>query len=289
MTYPAPAWVVAAMRVGYLARAVVYALIGYLALRAAWLGGYAEGAEEALEGLTDEEFGTPLLWAIAAGAFGFAAWGLLAASLDLDCRGRDARGIFARIDFAATGLLYAAIGVFIAQLAYVGATSGGDDSRERWTAWVLNLPSGGWIVVAIGIGFVAAGVWYGYKAAAEKYKERLRDTPLVERLDPVCKFGWTAYGVVIVILGLFLIWAGWTLDPAHAGGIAEAFAAVRQALFGRLLLGLLAFGFIAFAVECLVEAVYRVVPARHGPDVPTLATRARSGAGRVPEPQHRVP
>ncbi len=289
MTYPAPAWVVPAMRAGYLARALVYGLIGYLALRAAWLGGYAEGAEEALEGLTRQEFGTPLLWVISGGAFGFAAWGMLAASMDLDCRGSDAKGIFARLDFAATGLLYALIGIFVAHLAYTGYSSGDGDSRERWTAWVLGLPAGGWIVVAIGLGFIAAGIWYGYKAFAEKYKERLRDTPVVERLAPVCKFGWTAYGVVIVILGCFLVWAGWTLDPSHAGGIAEAFAAVRKAVFGRLLLGLLAFGFIAFAVECLVEAAYRIVPARDGAEVATLSTRQRAGVIPVPGPQPRLP
>ena len=102
-----------------------------------------------------------------------------------------------------------------------------------------------WIVIGVGIGFIAAGSLVWLQGVAEKYKERLRDTPDVERLDPVCKFGWTAYGVVIVILGCFLVWAGWTLDPSHAGGLADAFAAVRQAVFGRLLLGVLAFGVIA--------------------------------------------
>jgi hypothetical protein len=100
---------------------------------------------------------------------------------------------------------------------------------------------------------------------------------MVERLDPVCKFGWTANGVVVAILGGFLVWAGWTLDPSRAGGFAEAFAIVRQAAFGRVLLLTLGLGFVAFAVECFVEAVYRIVPARHGTDVPTLA-RARAAA-----------
>jgi hypothetical protein len=290
MRGPTPAWVVPAMRAGFAARAVVFGLIGWLALRAALRGGYAGGPEAALESVADEVFGTPLLWGSAGGAFGFAAWCLMAAVLDLDCRGRDARGIFARLDFGGTGLLYIVIGVFVGELAATGVTGGGGDeeTRERGTAWLLALPAGGWIVIALGVGFVAAGIWFGYKGIAGKYRERLRDTDMVERLDPVCKFGWVAYGFVIVILGAFLLWAGWTMDPRHAGGFAEAFALVREAVFGRVLLGILAFGFIAFAVECLVEAAYRIVPAVHGADAPTLATRrlaARSvAAGARPRP-----
>ncbi len=280
------------MRAGYLARAVVYGLIGYFAVRAAWIGGYAEGPEGALVALTDEALGIPMLWAIAAGAICFAVWCVLASAMDLDRRGTDAGGIFARTDFAATGLVYILIGIFIAQLAHKGYGGGGEgDGREQGTAWLLSLPAGGWIVIAVGAGFIAAGTWFGYKALAGRYRERLRRTPVVERLDAVCKFGWTANGVVVVILGCFLVWAGWTMDASKAGGFAEAFAIVRQAVFGRILLFILGFGFIAFAVECVVEAAYRVVPARHGADVRTLAGAraagerlARRGPARDPAP-----
>lgn len=278
------------MRAGYLARGIVYGLVGFFAVHAAWLGGHAEGAEEALVALTDESLGIPLLWAIAAGAFCFALWCLLAAAMDLDCRGKGAAGIFARTDFAGTGLLYIVIAVFVGQLAHKGYVSGGEEQgREESAAWLLALPAGGWIVIAIGFGFIAAGVWFGYKALAGRYRERLRDTPTVERLDIVCRFGWTANGVVVAILGGFLVWAGWTLDPSRAGGFAEAFAIVRQGSFGRLLLLILGFGFVAFAVECFVEAAFRIVPARHGADVTTLAQARGAARAGVSEPEARRP
>lgn len=282
MSDTAPAWVVPVMRAGYLARAVVYGLIGYFATRAAWFGGYAEGAEGALVALVDETFGIPLLWAIAGGAFCFALWCLLASAMDLDCRGSGPGGIFARADFAFTGVIYIVIGVFIAELAHNGYSTGGEgESREKGTAWLLSLPAGGWIVIGVGAGFIAAGIWFAYKAFAGVYRQRLRDTPMVERLDALCKFGWTANGVVVAILGGFLVWAGWTLDPSRAGGFAEAFAIVRQAVFGRILLLILGCGFVAFAVECVVEAVYRIVPARHGAGYRTLAM-ARADAPQAP-------
>ena len=277
MRDPAPAWVVPAMRAGYLARAVVFGLIGILVVHAAWKGGYAEGPEQALLSVSDDFFGTPLLWAVAGGAVGFAIWCLMAAVMDLDRRGTGLAGLFARLDFAGSGFLYVVIALFVAELAWTGVEVGGGDaeSRERGTAWLLALPAGGWIVIGIGIGFVVAGCWFGYKGLAGKYRERLRDAPLVERLDPLCKFGWTAYGFVVVILGAFLIWAGWTLEASHAGGFADAFALVREARFGRAMLGVLGFGFVAFAIECLVEGAFRIVPAVHGPDAPNLAERHR--------------
>lgn len=57
MRRPAPAWVVPAMRAGYLARATVFGLVGFLVIRAAWHGGYPGGPEEALVSLADQGFG----------------------------------------------------------------------------------------------------------------------------------------------------------------------------------------------------------------------------------------
>jgi hypothetical protein len=52
--------------------------------------------------------------------------------------------------------------------------------------------------------------------------------------------------------------------------------------FGRILLGALGLGLVGFAIENLVEALYRVVPARSGGEVMTLARRAKLKAeGKV--------
>lgn len=281
MTERAPAWVVPVMRAGYAARGLVYVLVGFIALRAAWRGGQAEGTQGALASLTDEPWGTALLWVIAVGLFCYAAWRLIDAWLDLDRHGSKAKGVVARLGLVVTGAVHAALGIYTIHLVTAGGSGGGGGGQERWTAWLLSQPFGRWIVVAIGAAVIGAGIYYGYKGLAEKYKEHLRFTSMVERLDPVCKFGLVAHGIVIAIVGVFLLWAGWTSDPSEAGGLAQAFEKVRQAAFGRVLLGLLALGMIGFAIECFIEAAYRIVPARAGPGVVTLAARARAGASRA--------
>jgi hypothetical protein len=182
----------------------------------------------------------------------------------------------------ATGLIHAALGVYVVQLALRGGGGGsGEGSEQRWTAWLMSQPFGRWIVIAIGVAVIGAGIYYAWKGIAEKYKEHLRWTRAVERLDPLCKLGFVAYGVVIAMVGGFLLWAGWTHDPSEAGGLEQAFETVRGAAFGRVLLGLLGLGLIGFAVENFIEAAWRIVPARAGGDVATLAARARQGAARV--------
>ncbi len=278
----APAWVVPVMRAGYSARGVVYVLVGALAILAAWRGGQAEGAKGALSTLDGSGWGSVLLWVIAAGLFCYAVWRLIAAWMDLERRGSQAKGIFARLGLVATGVIHAALGVYVVQLAATRAGGGGGGSSQReWTAWLMSKPFGQWIVVGIGVAVVGAGLYYCWKGIAEKYKENLRWTQTVERLDWLCKLGFVCYGLVIALVGCFLVWAGWTHDPSQAGGLQQAFSTVHEAAFGRVMLGVLGLGVLGFATENFIEAVYRVVPAREGGDVTTLAKRARQAGSRA--------
>lgn len=281
MSDKAPAWVVPVMRAGYGARGLVYVLVGILALLAAIYGGDAEGTSASLAQLRDQPFGALALWVIAIGLFAYAVWRWVDAAMDLEDYGHDARGIVARLGQTVTGLIHAALGVQALLLA-MGRSSGGGQGdggkAQDWTAQLMSAPYGQWLVGLAGAVTVGAGVYYGYKALAEKYKSHLRRTALTERLDPVVKAGLIAHGIVVAIIGGFLIYAAMTASAGQAGGLGQAFETVRSAPFGRFLLGALALGLIGFAVYCFIEAVYRIVPRRAGSDVKTLAKKAASAA-----------
>ena len=55
-------------------------------------------------------------------------------------------------------------------------------------------------------------------------------------------------------------------------------ATLKRVHLPMLRSSLLTAGLIAFALLCFIEAVYRIVPARAGPDVKTLAKRAERKA-----------
>jgi ABC-type proline/glycine betaine transport system permease subunit len=82
--------------------------------------------------------------------------------------------------------------------------------------------------------------------------------------------------VVLVIVGGFFILATYWVQCFRAGGLAQVFSAVRQQVFGSILLGVIAVGLFAFGVYGLLEAVNRRV------DVPEFDSMGalRGGAYR---------
>ncbi|KZY29824.1 hypothetical protein A3731_05545 [Roseovarius sp. HI0049] len=276
MAEKAPYWVVPVMRTGYGARGAVYLVVGTLALMAAIFGGNAEGTTGALQQLKSQAWGVIALWGIGLGLLCFMVWRIIDAVMDLEAYGTGLKGVVARTGQFVTGVIHGALGVWAIALA-LGIGTGGQGSKS-WTAKLLATEYGPWIMGLAGAAVVGTGIYYFYKAYSEKYKSHLKRTALMERLDPAAKVGLVAHGVAVALIGGFLIYAAVTASPEQAGGLGKAFDTVRQVAFGRILLILLTAGLIAFAVFCFIEAVYRIVPARAGPDVKTLAKKAERKA-----------
>lgn len=276
----APAWVVPVMQAGYGARALVYLVVGGLALFAAIDGGETQGTTNALADLRSQPFGAILLWVIAIGLLCYMIWRLIAAALDLERRGEDGSGLFARAGLVVTGLIHGALGVSVATIA-LGRSSGGGDSTQDWTAKLMQMNGGQWIVAAIAVGIIGAGLYYVFKGWKQKYKRTMRVTPTTRKLDPILQAGFIAQGTLIAIVGVLIGYAALTADPSSAGGIGKALGEIRSVAYGRVLLGIIALGVLGFALENAVEARYRIVPARAGSDVETLAMRAKNKAERT--------
>src|SRR5215210_3002409 len=95
---PAGRWVARLARWGFIANAVVYALVGGLALK--WAlgdGGQITDAEGALMMIRGESLGRPLRAALAIGFFSYASWRIVGALLALDRDRSGARGIALRL------------------------------------------------------------------------------------------------------------------------------------------------------------------------------------------------
>lgn len=271
----APAWVVPVMRAGYSARAIVYTIVGALAVTAAWQGGQAEGTTDAVAQLRQAPYGQVLMWVVALGLLAYMVWRLIDAIMDLDDYGSGAKGIFARGALVVTGLIHGALGLSVASAAMGGGSGSGGGGTESATQKLMTMPYGVWLVALAGALTLGAGGYYVYKGVAERYKEHIRVTPTTRKLDPVMKFGCIAEGAVVGIIGILILFAAATADPSQAGGVGEALGQIRSVAFGRILLAIVGLGLIAFAVENVVEAIYRVIPRRAGSDVMTLARRAR--------------
>lgn len=272
-----PTWVDPLMRFGYAARGFVYVIVGVLAFVASVDGGRTPDSKAALGALLQMPFGKLLLGLIALGLVAYSIWCFIGAGLDLDNKGTDAKGWGARLAQIVSGAVHLALAFTATALARgTESPSDGGDRTEHWTATLMQQPLGRWLVALIGVAAIALGVQHFVKAFREKYKENIRYTQMAARLDPMLKLGLVAHGVVIVLVGIFFIWAAWTSDASRAGGMRDALLIVRNADASQTLFTALGLGLIGFAAYCFVEAAFRIVPRCSPPDLQTLATRARA-------------
>jgi hypothetical protein len=260
---PAAPWIERLARVGFAAKAILYTVVGIVALQAAFgNGGGTTGSQGALQTLVRQPFGSIALVAIAAGLFGYAAWRLIEAVVDPERRGNGPKGIALRTTFAARGLFHAALGVEAARLS-IGAGGSNGQGAEAWTARVLDAPLGPWLVMATGVSIVAYGGYQLYRAWAAKLSRQL-DLASLSRdggtwVVRVCRTGIAARGIVFLVIGAFLARAGQAHSAEKAADTGEALAVIGRQPFGPWLLAGVAIGLIAYAVYEMVQARYRVI------------------------------
>jgi hypothetical protein len=241
-------------RLGYVARGALYGVMGLLALGVAIGvgGGQTTDLSGSLVFLIGNPFGKLVLIAFAIGLGAYSLWGFVRAIYDPLHRGSDASGYMARLGFVTSALSYAAIVIFALQLlAGSGGASG--DSTQKTIATVLNHPAGGWLTILIGL--VAAGVGVGQLAEAYRatFKRDLKGAEMsASERDlgvGLGRFGMAARGVIFLVIGWFVIQAGIHHDPGQAQGFGGAFAFLLGQPFGRVLLGVVALGFVALGLH----------------------------------------
>jgi hypothetical protein len=252
-------------RVGYAARGFVYLLVGIFAFGSAfWGGGSSENSSSgALSETLSLPFGRVLVGLIAIGLLGHLLWRLAQGLLNADDKDDDLQGFASR----AGHLISAGANLFLmltaARLALGnGGGGGGGNGEESASAWLLSQPFGPFLLGIVGAGVVVAGavqIWYGLGGG---FRKRLRLPSAQESwLDKICRVGLSARGLVIIIIGGFVVYAAWTASPEQAGGVAEALDYVYGLPFGRWLYGAMALGLIAFGAYGLIQARYRIIQA----------------------------
>ncbi len=260
---PAAPWIEWFARVGYAAKALLYIVVGVLALQSALgNGGQTTGSRGALTTLVRQDFGALILVVIAAGLFGYAAWRIIEAILDPEHRGTSAKGLAVRTSFAVRGIVHAALGLQAVRLA-TGTARGRGHAVEAWTARLLDAPFGRWLVVGVGLAVAGYGIYQLYRAWVAKLSRQLDLASLSREagswLLHVCRCGIAARGVVFGICGWYLVRAGIAHDATAAADTGEALGVIAHQRFGDVLLAIVAVGLIAYGAYEIVQARYRVI------------------------------
>ncbi|MER5653985.1 MULTISPECIES: DUF1206 domain-containing protein [unclassified Streptomyces] len=252
-----------AARAGLTARGVIYALVGVLALRIAF-GGSGQQADRggALQEIASKPFGAVLLWALGIGVVGMALWRLSEAVFG--SAGEDGGKPTKRLMAAGRCVFYGFVAYSVLSFAAGSRGSGAGDKKSRdVTAKALGIPGGQWIVGAVGVGLVAAGVWIAVRAIMRKYHKHLKLGEMSKRVRQVVDVtgvgGGTARGAVFAAAGVFAVRAAIDYEPDKAKGMDDTLRSFAGTPMGPWLLALVAVGLILFGVFSFAMARWRKV------------------------------
>jgi uncharacterized protein DUF1206 len=248
-------------RVGFIARAAIYGIIGILALKLALgHGGKLENQKGAMHTVAHQPFGKVLLTLLAVGLGGYALWRLVRAAIGHGPEGADS-GVD-RVAALASGLVYAGMCALAVQIL-TGSSGGQTTSPKHATAGVFGWPAGTWIVGLAGAVLIGVALYQVYRGLTQKF---LDDSKTGEMSPTVRKWitwlgtvGHLARGVVFALVGIFLIKAAVDFNPHAAVGLDGALAKIVHRTYGPYALGFVAAGLIAFALYSLSDARYRKI------------------------------
>jgi hypothetical protein len=256
-------------RIGYAAKGVVYAIVGWLAIQSAFsAGSETTGSKGALATLLEQPYGQVLLVLVALGLAAYAFWRFVQAFADPEGEGSDTKGLVKRAASFASGVVHTSLVIWAAQAVSFGGTSSGSetsDGAKSMTAELMSHAYGEWLVAFAGLAIAAAGILQMVKGYKEKFRRELALSELsaTGRKWAVWagKIGLMARGFVFVVIGSFLCIAAYRSDPQQAKGLGEALIALEQAPYGPYLLSIVGIGLVAYGAYQFVEAKLRVFPA----------------------------
>lgn len=246
-------------RAGFVARGVVYGIIGILAIKLAiGAGGKTTDQSGALRTIAHQPFGKVLLVLVAIGLAGYSLWRLLHALLGHGPERSDSG--FDRVSALGSGIAYGAI-CAVAVAILLGSGSGTSGHTSKATAGVLGWPGGTWLVGIAGAFFIGIALYQGYRGVTQDFLKDAKTETMSDATRKwyklVATWGHLARAVVFGLVGVFMIKAAADFNPTKAVGLDGALAKLEHQPYGSALLGIVAAGLVAFALYSLADARYR--------------------------------
>jgi hypothetical protein len=253
-------WVDPIARVGYVAKGVVYATIGVLALREVLgEGGTTTGPIGAMQSMGPHPLDSVLLVVLAVGLLGYAMWKLVQGIMDPDNKGSGAHGVLRRVGYVGSGMIYAGLAFTAAQSLF--GTEDTSEDTVTLSVMIYQPPFGQILVGLVGLGVIGVGFYQLYAAYGAKFREDLHlewMSGTEERWVTLAGcIGTAARAIAIVVAGVFVVVAAYHSDPSEVSGLGEALETIRHQPYGSYMLGAIAVGFIIYGSFMLLVARYR--------------------------------
>jgi hypothetical protein len=254
---------------GLVVRGVLYALVGVVALAAAF--GIRETVD--LQGsvalVEANSLKVPIGVIAAIGLAGYALWGVVRAVADPLERGTGWHGIVSRVGFLWSATAYTGLAVFALQFALVGASTG-EGGLPFGLHRLMPAAVTPWLLALFGVVVAITGLGQFIDAWIAPFKSDF----LLQKELPRMWHAWTwlgriglfARGIAFSTIGILMILGGFRGDVQWNYGLTRAFAALIGVPVGISLLIAVAIGFVALGLQSVTSPpVLRMKPGLQPP------------------------
>lgn len=249
-------WLSLLVRVGYVAKAVVYFSLGIFAVQLGLrLRNSPVGQIAALLSIESYPFGWALLWGLLIGLAGYSLWGFVRAFFDVLDQRFSTPPLYRRLGYLLSAVAYGLIALPLAVFLLQGRETEPGASGRALAAPLLGLPFGGVILELAGITGVGIGLGQIYLA----FRPAL-DLGLGFPVEKVSRQKWLVRvgragiitrGVVIALTGLSFMDAAYQDNPAKALSLTGAIYQLLWRPYGEIWLLFAGAGLILFGLYSL--------------------------------------
>ncbi len=242
------------VRLGYVARGLVYMLLGYLALSTA--NRAAGGPQAAFDVIQNVPLGTLVLYLAALGLLAYAIFKLCCALGDVEHHGSDAKGLAMRIGDGGSAIAHMLLAWTALQFAQGDKQrAGSDDAGQQAASSVLTWDLGNFLIGVIGIALIIGAALQARNAVSAHFMRLVSGAP--EPVLWIGRAGHAARAVVFLLIGWSLVRSAWFENGKEVKGLGDALMSLRD---NGTLYTLVAIGLLLFGVFSLIVARYRTIP-----------------------------
>ena len=254
------------VRVGYFSRAILYSVLGLIALTSAQQ--IAQGTNGIFQAIENYPAGTVILWIMVIGLTAYALFRFCSPLFDIENNGSDKKGWAKRIGHAGSGIGHLALAYsayrFASNEGSGSGSSGGGESgggsgggAQEAASGVLSMDFGGTVIGILGLIFFIVAIFQAKKGISGDFMHRISgQAPSATRW--LGGAGFLARGVVYAVIGWSLFKAGFM--SAGAQQVKTLGDAVASLAGEGFIFTLTAIGLLLFGIFSLILARYRIIP-----------------------------
>lgn len=259
------AWLERVTQIGWIAKAIVYTLMGLTAVQISRQDPTSKDAspEGSIGRVGEAPFGRALLVVLTVGLLMYFVWRVLSVAA---MHGTELSDWAERVGYTFSGLFYLVLAFTAGKAALSGVDPEGSNSVERISKALLEMTAGRWLLGIGGLVTIGVGGYFAiHKGIQRSFADELdgiqaaptandskRQAVLISGI-----IGWIGRGIVTALVGFFVLRSAIRFDPDDARGFDRALREAAGTSIGSILVLVCAIGLIAYGVFCFLSHRFR--------------------------------